>query len=100
MRRSQLRQDPVSGDWIVIAPGRRKRPHSTIKKKAKRKKTPLKGCPFENPQKTGHGKPFVIKKNRSDWQVQVFENKYPILIHQEVWRNNRKCNHLVVRMIN
>ncbi|MCP6719923.1 MAG: DUF4921 family protein [Patescibacteria group bacterium] len=84
MRRSQLRQDPVSGDWIVIAPGRRKRPHDIIKKKAKRRKAPLKGCPFENPQKTGHGEPFIIKKNGSDWQVQVFENKYPILIHQEV----------------
>ncbi len=82
--RSELRQDLVSGDWILIAPSRRRRPHDVIKKKVKRKKIPLRGCPFENPQKNGHGKPFVIKKGRGDWQVQVFENKYPVLIHQEI----------------
>ncbi len=31
----ELRQDLVSGDWIVIAPGRLKRPREIIKKHLK-----------------------------------------------------------------
>ncbi len=85
MKSFELRQDLVSGDWILIAPGRQKRPHDFLKKRVKRKKAPIKGCPFENPQQSGQPKPFFIyqDKRRGDWQIQVFENKYPALLHKE-----------------
>ena len=62
--KSELRQDLVSGDWIVIAPGRSKRPDQFIRKGIKRKKAPRKGCPFENLQKNDNNEPFLIYPNK------------------------------------
>lgn len=81
---SQLRQDLVSGDWIVVAPDRARRPHQAVKKPERRKKAPKAGCPFENPQKSGHEKPILIYGDLKNWQIQVVENKYPILTHKNV----------------
>lgn len=109
---SQLRQDIVSGDWIVIAPKRVKRPEQFIKKE-KRMKSSIKNCPFENPQKSGHNQPILIYRSQkpkvaplriankfsgaqgrdcdksqksNDWLIQIFENKYPAVSHFE-----KKC---------
>ena len=79
-KKSQLRQDLVSGDWIVIAPGRAKRPHQLIKKKVKRQTAPKETCPFEDPQKTGHGAP-VLSYGSGKWDLQIIENKYPAFSH-------------------
>ena len=78
---SQLRQDIVSGDWIVVAPKRAKRPHQLLEKK-KRIKAPVKNCPFENPQKSGNAEPILTYPNRNNWRVQIIPNKYPALIHK------------------
>lgn len=78
---SELRQDLVSGDWVVVASRRGKRPHQ--EKKPRDENQPKKTCPFENPQKSGNGSPLLIfyKKNLSpktkDWTIQVIPNKYP-----------------------
>ncbi len=81
---SELRQDPVSGDWIIIAPGRSTRPNM-IKKAgvAKRKKASKSTCPFENPQASGNREPILIYPDKKNWRVQVLENKYPALRHQK-----------------
>ena len=79
---SELRQDLVSGDWIVISPGRNKRPHQLIKKSEKKIKAPKKGCPFEGLGKDGNEKPILVygnEKNRENWQAIVIKNKYPAL---------------------
>jgi UDPglucose--hexose-1-phosphate uridylyltransferase len=80
---SQLRKDLVSGDWIVIAPSRAQRPHQLIKKPGKRKTAPKKGCPFEDPEKSGHELP-ILKYGDGDWQLQVVENRFPAFTHQNV----------------
>ena len=80
--KSQLRQDLVSGDWIVIAPGRAGRPSQFIKKPEKRKIPPKKICPFEDPQKSGHEKPILTYGNSKHWELQVVENKFPAFQHQ------------------
>ena len=84
LKRSQLRQDLVSGDWIVIAPGRAKRPYEIIKKAEKRKIPSRRSCPFENPQKSGHGYPVLSYGSDGDWELQVIENKYPAFVHQKI----------------
>lgn len=93
----QLRKDLVSGDWIVIAPHRRKREHKNNFKFRKRKIEPIKGCPLENPQKSGNGLPIIlypkiknsIKKNSSqkasDWRIQLIKNKYPALLSKNIY---------------
>lgn len=93
---SELRQDIISGDWIVIAP-KRKSGHMKINgKKTKRPKTPIKDCPFENPQKGGNAEPILIYPrtkqssgvgvypNKDEWCVQIIENKYPAFTHKKV----------------
>ncbi len=90
----EFRKDLVSGDWILIAPQRRKRPEffqEKPKKSAKsvRQAKDIEICPFEDPQKSGN--PFPIlwyprpktprekKNDLSSWFVQVIPNKYPLL---------------------
>src|SRR3989338_1515591 len=82
---SELRQDLVSGDWVVIATARAKRPHDFLKRKHRRPVQPKKDCPFE----TLKGKKVLLqyqhsdnsgrnnKKNENNWFVAVIPNKYP-----------------------
>ncbi len=94
---SELRQDLVSGDWIVISPGRAKKHLQLLKKTGKRKKAPISGCPFENPVKNGN-KPILLygrkkeggKKEERDWQAMLIENKYPVFAHKNVCGRNFK----------
>ena len=87
---SELRQDLVSGDWVLIAKTRSRRPHTFIEKKKKDFIQSISECPFEDPQASGHGEPLLIyyeenKKHRApgakklikDWSLQVIKNKYP-----------------------
>jgi UDPglucose--hexose-1-phosphate uridylyltransferase len=87
---SELRQDLVSGEWVVIATGRAKRPRAFAKKKEQEVKQPISKCPFEDPQASGNGEPLLIyyeedKKHRTkgtkkaikEWSLQVIRNKYP-----------------------
>lgn len=62
---SELRQDLVSGDWVVIATGRSKRPNDFIIQKRPAFAQPKKTCPFE--------KYFA----GSDRWAQTIPNKYP-----------------------
>lgn len=80
---SELRQDLVSGDWIVIAPKRAKGHLQFFKKKEKRKIPPLKNCPFENPQASGNAKPILIYEKKGDWLIQVVQNKQPAFVHKD-----------------
>lgn len=88
MKYSELRQDLVSGDWILIAPGRARKPEEFLEKR-KRLKAPKKGCPFENPATAGGGKPIAIytksdipsATQKDGWRVQIVPNKYPAVIH-------------------
>jgi UDPglucose--hexose-1-phosphate uridylyltransferase len=81
-QKSQLRQDLVSGDWIVIAPARAERPYVFVKKPKKRKIAPKSGCLFENPQTSGHEKPILLYGNHKKWELQIIENKYPAFAHK------------------
>ena len=83
---SELRQDLVSGDWIIMAPGRVKRPRDLIdkRKNIKRFRAPARGCPFENPQKYGNNEPILTYKNKHGWEVLVIPNKYPAVSHERI----------------
>ncbi len=86
---SEFRQDPVSGDWILLAPFR-----SGGHKFEGRAKMELSKdkCPFENPSKFGNAPPVLVyqKEDKNDWFLQIIPNKYPAvgqgdydLIHQK-----------------
>src|SRR3989338_8868073 len=74
---SELRFDPVSKDWILIATGRAKRPETF----AKETRTgqgfgrPKSTCPFCQIEKE---KPLLEYKDKKGiWFVKVVKNKYP-----------------------
>ena len=77
---SQLRQDIISGDWVLIAPGRSKRPGHAEKKKKRGgllayiKKT---NCPFERIVQ----EPSVLRGDLKKWRLVIIGNLYPALAH-------------------
>lgn len=81
---SELRQDITSGDWVIIAPGRAKRPLFLDQKKKPRVPTPKSECPFEDLKKSGNWPPIIAYPNEKNWQIVLLPNKYPALTHENV----------------
>ncbi len=89
MQHSEFRKDIVSGDWILVVPGRAKKPGDLNKKKEKRNIAPRNTCRFERPfenvdenvilgyTRTKHG------DIKTDWDLLVLKNKYPAVTHFE-----------------
>ena len=73
----ELRQDPITKEWVVISPNRSKK-HINIQKQ-KREVNPKNKDPFWDPQASGNGEPVFVKPNLKNWRVQIFTNKYPAL---------------------
>lgn len=76
-----MRQDIVSGEWVVIAIGRAKRPHDFLKQKSvpfRQKKTT---CPFESLLSSAVAVYSLDEKRSAGdtqrWWVEVIPNKYP-----------------------
>lgn len=79
MNEPELRQDIVSGDWILLAKSRAKRPNAKLFPPIVQNFTPKRICPFENPRKAGN---TIIASypQELNWFVQVIVNKYPAVI--------------------
>ncbi|MDO8601446.1 MAG: galactose-1-phosphate uridylyltransferase [bacterium] len=72
---SELRFDPVSKDWILIATGRAKKPETFIKETPQRSSGLKSTCPFCQIDKE---KPLLeYKDKKGQWFVKVVSNKYP-----------------------
>ncbi len=74
---SELRQDIVSGDWVLLAPGRAARPRFLDAKKGKRTASPKKGCPFEDLATVSGKPPRFVYPSAARWKIAVVPNKYP-----------------------
>lgn len=82
---NELRQDLVTGDWILYSPGRAQRPADIIKDKKAREVVPVAGCPLENPQASGNSDPSLLYPGtKGDWAVQVLPNKYPAVDERQI----------------
>lgn len=79
MNEPELRQDIVSGDWILLAKSRAKRPHTELFPPSPQNFTPKRTCPFENPRKAGN-KIIASYPEEANWFAQVIANKYPAVI--------------------
>ncbi len=73
---SEFRQDPVSGDWVLLAPLRGI--GHKFEGRAKMKSLKSK-CPFENLEKSGNKPPVLVYQDevKNDWFLQIIPNKYP-----------------------
>lgn len=78
---SELRRDLVSGDWIIMAPERLRRPHDFISKKKTRKPSLKNSCPFEDSalRKVKALTDESAFPSVQNWNVAVIPNKYPAL---------------------
>lgn len=81
---SQLRQNLVSGDWIILAPERAKRPHDFLKKNVARVPSDIATCPFEDLEATGNWPPVVALPKVTSWEAVIIPNKFPALLHGPV----------------
>ena len=86
---SELRMDLVSGDWVVIATGRARRPETFKKEKRTSEKVSKKTCPFckidskEIPTlifSQGRKVHFKEGKTPKDWTTIVIPNKFPAFL--------------------
>lgn len=79
---SELRENPSSGDWVVIASSRNARPASWAAKKKARTPAPKATCPFEDLKKSGNWPPIIARPSARNWRIVAVENKYPALTHK------------------
>ena len=74
---SQLRRDILTGEWVIFASNRRRKPYHFAMKTTPKKEIGNKDCPFcpGNEDKT----PDQIYQNGADgkWNLRVFRNLYP-----------------------
>lgn len=75
---SELRRDLVSGDWVVVATGRARRPYQFRQDERQAFIQSRATCPFEKV----HTSALLLhsldgKAAGAEWWVQVFPNKYP-----------------------
>lgn len=76
---TELRQDLVTGDWVVIATSRAKRPEEFAEqKRAEIVENHDKMCLFCYPTETGQEKDVLVYATKDgDWSLRVFPNKFP-----------------------
>ncbi|MDD3498165.1 MAG: galactose-1-phosphate uridylyltransferase [Candidatus Moranbacteria bacterium] len=77
---SELRQDIVTGDWVVIATGRAKRPEDFSKNEYSTNSldNDTENCLFCYPAKSKQEKDTLIySREDGEWTLRVFPNKYP-----------------------
>jgi UDPglucose--hexose-1-phosphate uridylyltransferase len=73
---SELRQDIVTGDWVIVATARGKRPDEFAGQPRMESKS---GSDiFENPEASGQEDDVLMyMRPDGDWSLRVFPNKYP-----------------------
>jgi UDPglucose--hexose-1-phosphate uridylyltransferase len=80
---NELRKDLVSGDWIIIAPGRAKRPSEFLPEKKERNSSAKEDCPFEDFEKSGNVPVILSVPDEKNWRAAIIPNKYPALAHSD-----------------
>lgn len=86
---TELRQDIVTGDWVVIAKNRARRPEDfAASSRPVATEDASKKCPFCYPEETGQEKDtLVYADSAGNWTLRVIPNKYP------AFRTGEKVSH-------
>jgi len=85
----ELRQDIVTGQWVVMATGRARRPTDFTRPSVPTLPDEVKDCPFcpghelMTPLEVLAIRPEDSEPNSPGWQVRVFPNKYPAFMTGE-----------------
>lgn len=79
---AEIRRDPVTGGWVIIATERAARPHDFFLSRGKRR---AEFCPFcegnedRTPPEITALRPFDSPPDAPGWKVRVVPNKFPVL---------------------
>jgi len=91
---SQLRQDLVTGDWVVIATGRGKRPNDFKQNSSQEddfNENSLEECLFCDPVASDQNEDVLIyETSEGEWTLRVFPNKFPAFYRPIGGRINHK----------
>ena len=79
---SELRQDPITGKWVVIATGRAKRPVDQARLQVEKPAPPpmIEDCSFCNLERFPQPTPTLVSPRGSQWRVMAFPNKFPAFV--------------------
>lgn len=89
---TELRQDLVTGDWVVIATGRAKRPEEfASKRRVLIEEDSSQPCFFCHPEESGQEKDnLVYERANGEWSLRVFPNKYPAFMRGRAPKHNEE----------
>ena len=79
---SEIRLDPTTEEWVIVASERARRPSDFVRPKVEAKPPHfLPSCPFcpGNEAKTPNEVLSYQDQNKGSWQIRVFANKFPAL---------------------
>jgi UDPglucose--hexose-1-phosphate uridylyltransferase len=87
----QMRQDLITGKWVVIVPGREKRPSDfkvagvLMDAKRKAKIRPAKACPFDDMEKRFKEARLIYSRTGKarDWEIMSIANDFPSFFQGE-----------------
>ncbi len=74
---NEFRQDLVSGDWVLFATERARRPYHRQNNEDEEYSS-KNNCPFEDPTSTGN-EPVWFYPDQKSWRIAVVKNKFPAL---------------------
>jgi UDPglucose--hexose-1-phosphate uridylyltransferase len=75
---SELRQDLITGDWVVVSKIRSRRPDEFAKEEQELTQENPSECLFCDPESSGQEKDVLIyNTSDNDWSLRVFPNKFP-----------------------
>jgi UDPglucose--hexose-1-phosphate uridylyltransferase len=77
---SEIRQDPTTKEWVIIATERRKRPSDFVRHVSRAKNhVSINTCPFcpGNENMTPRATLTLTDEKTRSWQVRVFANRFP-----------------------
>jgi UDPglucose--hexose-1-phosphate uridylyltransferase len=80
---SEIRQDPTTKEWVIIATERKKRPSDFARHVSRPEKTALvSSCPFcpGNERLTPRAELTLTNQSTGSWQVRVFANRFPAVM--------------------
>ncbi len=96
---SELRQDPTTYDWIIMAKERAKRPHEFNKNQTTKEPLPIhrEGCPFCPGNEHMTPKAEAVYGGPDKWNIRVIPNKFAALspdgdTEREEWKLFRKSH--------
>ena len=73
---SEFRQDLVSGEWVLMAANRSKRPHDFVREPVSSAYISKENCPFENLELSGNELIWRYPDDEN-WSVALIKNKFP-----------------------